>query len=67
MTRRKIVDVLTPFLANLGLKEREGLDEGWDGAEDWLPLELVIEDGPSSEAAGGCSLSAGWRAGTAVW
>jgi hypothetical protein len=62
VTRRKIVDGLTPCLLNFGLrKEKMGLDEGWD----WLP---VIEDGSGWEAAAGRgSLSAGWRAGTDAW
>lgn len=68
VTRRKIVDVLTPCLPTLGLrKEKKGLEEGWDAAEGGLPPALAIGDGPSAGAAGGGSVSAGCRAGSVVW
>jgi hypothetical protein len=69
VTRRKIVDVLTPCLLTLGLrKEKKGLDDGWDAEEGGLPPALAIGDGPSASAAGGGSgVSAGCRAGRVVW
>ena len=66
VTRRKMVDVLTPRLSNLGLKERAGLEVDRGSVEGWLPPASAVADGPSSEGAGGCSLSAGWWAGTTV-
>jgi hypothetical protein len=60
VTKRKMVEALTPCLVNLGLKERAGIDDGWDPAEDWSMFVLAIGEGPSSAGGtGGCSLSAG--------
>jgi len=65
VTRRKIVDVLTPNLLNFGLrKESMGPDEDRDWGADWSPLSLAIGDGPGWETAVCGSLSAGWRVGT---
>lgn len=61
MTKRKIVDVLTPRLAILRLnKESRGLDTGRASGEDSFSLALAIEAGSSSEGGGdGRSLLAG--------
>ena len=68
VTRRRIVDTLTPYLPTFGLKKEEmAPDEGWDSAADWLPLVLLIETGSCSETAGCGSLSAGCLAGIDVW
>ena len=67
VTRRMIVDSLTPYLVNLGLKtEKRGRVEDWDSAAGWLPFTLVVGDGPCSEDAGGGPLSAGCLAGRDV-
>jgi len=68
VTRRRIVDNLTPYLESFGLKtEKRGRDEGRDPAAGWLPFTLAIGDGPGSEEADGGSLSAGCLAGRDVW
>jgi len=48
VTRRKMVDGLTPHLPNFGLrKEKMGRDESWASS----PFSLVIGDGSGWEAA----------------
>ena len=65
MTRRKMVDGLTPNLSNFGLrKERMGADKGGASGAAWSPFSLVVGEGSGWEDAGCGSLSAGWRAGT---
>jgi len=62
VTRRKIVDGLTPNLPNFGLrKENMGAGEGW-GA-DWSTFSLAIGEASGWGVVGCNSVSAGWRAG----
>ena len=68
VTRRRMVDTLTPCLVTFGLKREKKRPDGdsWGSAGDWLPFVLVIGAGSSSEAAGRGSLSAGCLAGMDV-
>jgi len=67
VTRRKMVDVLTPHWFGFDLKkDKMGLCEGWGRAVDWLSFALAIAGGPCSEDAGCGSLSAGCLAGINV-
>ena len=64
VTRRKMVDALTPCLATFGVnKEERKPDEDWDSAGGRLPFALAIGASSGSEAAGSGSLSAGCLAG----
>lgn len=59
VTRRKMVDVLTPRLPNLGLrKEKMGVDGGWGWTGGWSPFPLAIVGGTGSEGAGRGSTTA---------
>jgi hypothetical protein len=67
VTRRKMVDALTPCLVDFGFKkEKREPGEDWESAGDWLPFVLVIGAGSGSEAGGSGSLSAGCLAGMDV-
>jgi len=64
VTRRRIVDTLTPNLQYFGSKKAKmGPDGGSDPATDWLPFVLAIGSGPRPEGAGRGTLSAGME----VW
>ena len=64
VTRRTMVDTLTPHLVTFGLKKDERkADEDWGSTLGWLPSELVIGVCSGSGAGGGWSLSAGCLAG----
>ena len=64
VTRRRMVDTLTPHLVTFGLKRDERkVDEDRGSTVGWLPFRLVIGVCSGWGVGGGWSLSAGCLAG----